>query len=352
MIEILDDTIRRELALQRFASFLIRQYIRPTAQELAREIPRVLVGFEDLERSEQIKVFAKVKRIARGKWRDMWNPITGQLGDVAVQELEYMTDLYSDVIAGVQNPGGRVVTPEMILSSGNLAKAGTWIQYLNANADETAQRIDGTIKRLWRTGGSLNEILFQLRGRYNRRTREYEGGVIEGQVKKAATLARTGVSHYTSAARDKFANANAEYISDRVFFATLDGSTTLICLGNHLKRYPIVSDEYPRLPLHYNERSVYIFAGRGFDPLSGDRPSKGASGPQEISARTTSAAWLKRQPREWVERQLGPTRAALFLDGGLPLDKFLDAANEPLTLEELAETIPGQRAIRRANLGI
>ncbi|ULG00606.1 minor head protein [Alteromonas phage vB_AmaS-R9Y1] len=351
-LEILDDTIRRELALQRFASFLVRQYIRPTAQELALEIPRALAGYEDLPRAEQFKVFAKLKRLVRERWKAMWDPITGQLGDVAIQELEYMADLYDDVIAGVRNPGGRVVVPEMVLGDGNLIRAGKWAEFIAGNADETAQRIDGRIKRMWRDGGTLNDILYQLRGKYNRRTKAYEGGIIEGQVKKATTLARTGVSHYTAAARDKFANANREYISDRIFFATLDGSTTDICLGNHLNRYPITSDEYPRLPLHYNERSVYIFAGKGFDPLDGDRPSKGANGSEEISAKTTAAAWLKRQPREWVERQLGKTRAALFLDGGLPLNKFLDAANVPLTLEQLAETIPGQRAFRRANLGL
>jgi len=51
----------------------------------------------------------------------------------------------------------------------------------------------------------------------------------------------------------------------------------------------------------------------------------------------TYGQWLKKQPRGFVEDTLGPTRAKLFLDGKLPIDRFTDRRGGELTLDQLKD---------------
>ena len=50
----------------------------------------------------------------------------------------------------------------------------------------------------------------------------------------------------------------------------------------------------------------------------------------------TYQQWLKRQPKEFQDDVLGPTKAALFRDGELSLDKFVDMrSGKPFDLAAL-----------------
>jgi len=45
--------------------------------------------------------------------------------------------------------------------------------------------------------------------------------------------------------------------------------------------------------------------------------------------------WIKRQPAKFQDEVLGPTRARLFREGGVPLDKFVDASGKQYNLDQL-----------------
>jgi hypothetical protein len=55
-----------------------------------------------------------------------------------------------------------------------------------------------------------------------------------------------------------------------------------------------------------------------------------------VPAATSYQEWLKRQSKEFQEDVLGKTKARLFRDGKLPLDKFVNRLGDELTLAELA----------------
>lgn len=55
----------------------------------------------------------------------------------------------------------------------------------------------------------------------------------------------------------------------------------------------------------------------------------------QVPAEMTYGDWLKQQPRATVEDVLGAKKAALFIDGKLPIDRFVDDTGRELTLEEL-----------------
>lgn len=64
---------------------------------------------------------------------------------------------------------------------------------------------------------------------------------------------------------------------------------------------------------------------------------KDAFDPTTVRSDTSHEAWLRRQPRWFVESSLGNTRAKLFLDGKLSLSKFTDMTGRTITLNELEQ---------------
>ena len=315
----------------------------------------------------------------------MWRDITAELVKLGAIEATQVRQVYEDftpdtLVAPTAKAVQAAANNTVLTLTTDTAVSGTWAQFMARNTDATSQRVVGTIIEGFRSGSSLSELLIALRGRYDRRTRQYIGGVLNGRaVRGAEALARTGISHYANASRDAFATANKSVIQERILFATLDNRTTTICFGRHLNRYEI-GERYPPLPFHYNERSQYIFKTKGFDPLNTERPSVGGQGGaqaredflarqarttrqvkrrgnrdnnifdvEQISAKTTADSWLRDQPRWFIESTLGRERAKLFIDGGLKIDRFTDMIGRQLTLEELRETSAGDRAFRRAN---
>ena len=50
--------------------------------------------------------------------------------------------------------------------------------------------------------------------------------------------------------------------------------------------------------------------------------------------------WLKTKRRGFVESVMGKKKAALFLDGDLPIDRFINREGFELTLDELEQFNP------------
>lgn len=388
MTTLLDSTIRRDAQLLRFGTYLKSEYITPTMQSLSKELPKLLVGFDELNKSERTKLAREIRNQVSVSMGAMFDDITNELHLLTDDEAEFMLDLYDDYTTATMtalNTAAVVSTADnalISLESGGRASTGVWMDFVKENINTANKMVDGVVLKGFRDGQTLQSITQELRGSYNRSTKRYSGGVLNGRMTQyAETLARTGVSHYANQARDRFAAKNDDIIDSSVFFATLDNRTTTTCLGFHLDKFKNDDPSKPVLPLHYNERSVYLYAGDGIDPLEGDRPLIGGKKSKEaqdefearqsrtgkkvsykgrkdsdifkveqVSAKVTSQQWLERQPRFFVESTLGKERAALFLDGKLPIDRFTDMAGRPLTLKELKATAAGEKAYRLSGL--
>lgn len=354
---ILDEMLRREAQLQRFATYILREYIKPTSQDIGKQLAGMLTGYEDLGRAERQRLIADVKSFTRAEWSSIWAAFDVDINGVMQDEGEFLQELYQDYTPESET----LIAPQSLPPADEImstqTKAGTWANYVAANLDSTVELVNAAVQGGIRDGQTTQQIISALRGPYNRSTRTYENGILTGKaVRHAEALARTGISHHTNGVRDRFADENKDVIQARIFFATLDSRTTSICLSNHLRKWAIDDDSYPRLPLHFNERSVYIFKTKGFNPLSDKRPAETGRGRDEadgfevefIKGTTTADQWLRRQPRWFVEETLGAKRAELFLDGDINIKSFVDATNRPLTLDQLRETTAGARAFRKA----
>ena len=194
----------------------------------------------------------------------------------------------------------------------------------------------------------------------------------------AQALARTATNHILVQARSEFFAANAAVIKFEIYTATLDSRTTIICASLDGKRYPVGKGRFP--PVHVNCRSTRVPSVDG--SVLGNRPAKpvaerelldeftdrrglrsvrerarlprGTKGAFDqfkrsqvrarvgpVPATTTFEPWLKTQSRAFQDEVLGPTRAKLFREGKLKLDRFVDQnTGKPYRLDDLMKREP------------
>jgi len=188
-----------------------------------------------------------------------------------------------------------------------------------------------------------------------------KNGVTQLTRNNVQAIVRTAVNSYSNGARGEFLQANSDLFTKEVFVATLDSRTTLICIKNDGKRFPV--GEGPIPPLHWQCRSLRVAEING--EVLGDRPAKpftqkmllkefaeknqlgliasrdnlpkGYKGRFDsfagrrvkemtgrVPAKVTYREWLKRQSKEFQNEVLGRGRAELFRSGKLTVDKFID----------------------------
>ena len=232
------------------------------------------------------------------------------------------------------------------------------------------RRIHGAIQTGMVSGESMDIIAKRVVG-----TRALFGtdGVTEMSRRQVAAITRTAVMHISNTSRSSFFNANSDVVTEERFVATLDSRTTPICRANDGKQFELGKGPMP--PLHFNCRSLRIAAIDG--TLLGDRPAKpfvekelvqeyadknglgsiksrddlphGSKGDFDkwkkgrirqlvgpVPASTTYNEWLKGQSKTFQDDTLGVTKAKLFRDGGLSLDKFVNRQGDELSLSQLA----------------
>jgi SPP1 gp7 family putative phage head morphogenesis protein len=177
------------------------------------------------------------------------------------------------------------------------------------------------------------------RRRFNRVQAEIKLGFVEGEgigsiasrirnvarmdEKTAEAIARTAVNHYAATARETYYEENSHVIVKQRWTAILDGRTCPICAALDGQISVPGGKDGPRPPAHTRCRCTLTpVVDRSLDP--------------DPLPLVTWNDWLRTQPRSFVRDVLGPSRAKLYLDGGLKLDKFIDPSGRLYTLEQLA----------------
>lgn len=189
---------------------------------------------------------------------------------------------------------------------------------------------------------------------------------------QAEAVTRTVINAVSNAAQREFLSENSDLFDVEQYVATLDARTTPICRSLDGKRFPIGKGPVP--PQHVACRSLRVAALDG--EVIGERPFTAGTEKQmlreyasqnglgtlgsskdlprghktkydkfkrrrmreltgQVPANTTYQQWLSGQSHEFQDDILGPTRARLFRDGGLKLDRFVSRDGDELTLEQL-----------------
>lgn len=252
---------------------------------------------------------------------------------------------------GVPDAVLRALVDNTLLPVGEQHAAGRawWQRFAQRHED----RVFDTLNRGLVLGEDVPTLTERLRGT---KTLRYQNGTEAFDRNAADSLVRTYANGALNEGRTATYDANADVIEAIQHSSTLDGRTTLICIGRSGGQYTVPGHEpiapttvafLTGPPYHFRCRSTMIPVLRSFQALFGsagerfDRrlqtlpPATRASLDGQVPADTTFDAFLRRHPDQ-ARRQLGATRYQLWQDGKLSLPNLLDAmTGDPLSVEAL-----------------
>lgn len=373
--------IRHQMGLIQYMGYVSNRVVgllNRTEQELADRIRSRLLNNQGLSTPAEVRRYESLIKMITGIRSKAFTQATDewvqQMVDLAKAESQFInatTLTTSPVVIVTALPTARQLR-QIALSrpfQGRILK-----DWASTILSEDLARIRGQIQAGMVAGDTSANIARRVVG-----TARLNGadGVTEITRRAATSLTRTAVNHVATSVRNEYYAENADLFSEEQFVATLDSRTTLVCASNDGKRFPLGKGPMP--PLHWQCRSlrVPVLDGqvlsarpakaitdqqvlREFNEANGtsarsrkDLP-RGTKGQYDAYRRkrvremtgqvpgtTTYDQFLKAQSAEFQNDVLGTTKAKLFREGGLSLDKFVARDGSELNLAQLAKRDAG-----------
>lgn len=345
------------------------------AQQLARRLPAIagrdLAGETTQRRLQEL--LDGLQETRRGATDEAFAQIRRELQALAEGEAEWTADQLELVAPVVLD----TIMPDPGLLRSLVENEPFQGRLLSEWAEDVAlgdiQRITDQLRIGMLSGENVEQLSRRIMGSVALRGGD---GVLEITRRNATSIARTAVMHFAAAARAEVYDSNRDIIDKERYLATLDSRTTLLCRSLDGNDYDVGDGPHP--PQHFQCRSIRIpifngqaignrpmkattdqqilreyAASEGLDrvPRSRDDLPRGhktrydrfarqriADATSVVDANVTYEDFLRRQPVWFQEDVLGRDRARLFREGGLTLDKFVDASGRQYTLDELRAT--------------
>ena len=342
-----DLMLRHSIYIQRVATRIYRDGMASALDEMQRVL--YYVDVDDINARELGAAMTRARQSVREALIAAGEYVQSELLQYAEYEATYQADaipvqLTLPTVAQITKA---TVRAPMVLST---TQSILISRLLDDYIDATAKSVTGAIKAAYDSGQSTSDLRRIIRG-----TREanYTDGLIAYNKRHAETVVRTGLAHYADGARVALARANPDLIERWQYLATLDGRTTLQCRYYDGRIYSMGNKRAPRIPGHYNCRSTRLLIARGSKYASPTRPSRGADGAKVVPGNIGQTAWLRQQPREWLEDALGAKWRAQLMDRGITVrEMWRVAAKRPYTLAELRRSDSEQirSALKEAGL--
>ena len=202
-------------------------------------------------------------------------------------------------------------------------------------AHATQDRVLKAINTGLGAGEDGGSIIRRLRGT---RAEGFTDGALQTTRNHADSIVRTSANHVSTHARERTYEENSDFIKGIRIVATLDGRTTAICRSEDGKVYP--PGEGRRPPFHWKCRTTTVpvlkaASELGIPGLKDLPPGTRGSMNGEVSETLNYNDWLKKQPKAFQDRVLGPERGELFRKHKLTMDSFVNEQGKLLTIEQL-----------------
>jgi len=369
----LDRHQRHEIYLQRLASELLNKYAYPNLTQAYKAARLIVLDVDDLnDKSIKRRINDAILNSAN------WAALTKELTDTAIYEAGFYASMFAtvnDLPIPMRAPTDAAISKAvkndvMVFESSARTLAGTWGELVALNLSSVASSYNNQIQAAKALGETSTQAVTRMRN--------ITQGVL---MRDAENLVRTGMSQHAINARESLMEENSELVQRKFFNATFDNRTTKQCMSaSSSPNNPWLLDDpsAPKLPLHYNERSNYLYLIDGQTEPEGMKAAVGGKDTKEaqelfdkrqarlnkrrgnpaIDGKTASqvryrgrkdqdifdvnqvtenrsSTWLRKQPRYFVEDTLGVERARLFLDEGFALTRFTDMTFRTLTLAQI-----------------
>lgn len=315
-------TVRHQVYVERYSIATVRRMMALLARtdaEIVEKLRAIEPGADAYAKQRFEQTAQAIEALNERLTRDLNRQLSGDVTAFGSYEGAFSTKLASDTF-GVQWRGPSVEQLRAAAMSQPFQNVHLSWAKLDEHVDEFGRRrgamIRDTIRRGFIQGDGVDDIIKRVRGT---RSLRYKDGLMDVSRRTAETIVRTAISHTATAAREEVYKPNAELIEGVQWVSVLDARTSSICRSRDGETYPV--DKGPRPPAHPNCRSTTIPVLKGEPAIE----------------RVTYAEWLKTQDRETVEDVLGVDKAALFVDGSLPLDRFVNGGGREYTLDQLRQ---------------
>lgn len=341
--QIFDAQVRHQIHLERYKVGLVKRIsdlLNKADNDLVKKLGAHKGDPQSWSQQRRREVLKSVRSANAAAYQRMGKTLTNELLDLAPAEAEFAADLFHrfvpidlDLTMPSRHLLEAAVTSKPILGK----PLDSWVEELG---ESKARRIRDAINIGLVEGETVDQMVARIRGT---KANNYRDGVIEMSRRDAAAVVRTAVNHTTTQARELLYAENTDLIKSVQWISTLDSRTTPICRARDGDLY--APNEGPRPPAHVGCRSTTVPITKSWEELGldleeapvGTRASMNGQVPADLSYEQ----WLKRQPRDVVDDIMGKTKSALFIDGKLPLEKFVDTTGKELTLDQLKATSKG-----------
>ena len=290
----------------------------PSPEKISR-IKALLRSVNDLNTSAYAKVSDKLK---------------SDLRKFTASEVEYQQNL----IGSVQPVKVLPISPEAAYASAIATPfQGKFLsEFLSGMETQKANLIRDAVRIGFIESQTTGEIVNKIRGT---KALNYTDGIMNITRANAESVVLTAIAHTANVAQQALYDANEDIIKGYRYTATLDTRTTELCASRDGNYYPL-GEPKPAIPAHFRCRSRYVAVIKSFKELGLDvdlPESTRASMDGQVPAKTTYQEWLKNQSVDRQNEVLGVTKAQLFREGKLTLDKFVSPTGHVYTIDELKQ---------------
>lgn len=212
-------------------------------------------------------------------------------------------------------------------------------------SDSRMKLIRRTIAQGFVESRTTAQIVRDLRGT---KVQGYADGLVNRSRREVEAVVRTALGHYAGVTQDSVMEANSDLVKAVKWVSTLDARTSEQCRLRDGLLYEPVSHKPigHKVPwgagpgrLHWNCRSTQTPITKSWRELGVDMDEvpagTRASMDGQVPAETTYLEWLGKRPAGVQDEVLGPTRAKLYRDGKLPMDRMYGDKGQWLSIDQL-----------------
>ena len=212
------------------------------------------------------------------------------------------------------------------------AKSGDWWKGQSAGLRD---KFGKQMAMGYALGESVDEMTRRVRGT---KANGFNDGVMKSSKREAEALVRSSVQTISNTARIESIKGMGPMAKGIQWVSLLDGRTTHICMGLSKKVWSL--PEFKPIG-HSKAWPGPVAHWKGMDPkkIAQVKVKAQASMDGQVSSILDYEGWLKKKSPEFINKQLGPTRAKLWNDGKLKLEDLTDQKSRPLTIKQLEASI-------------
>lgn len=334
--QILENAIRHAVNLEQLKNSEVRKLIKFFNTEVEPDIVAQIeksLGRGTFTEARLKDLRKANKAIVTSGYKQLQKDCSASLKDIGVTEAEWNQAMLKKTVPVEFD----FKTPHLGTLKANIANSPCHGKLLSEWFDglsrQTASRVSQQINIGIANGESIYHITRRIRGT---RAAGYADGILQESRRNIESVVRTAVSHSANRSSEEVYKANTDMIKGVQLVATLDSKTTEICMSYDGKVYNV--DDGPRPPFHHQCRTRTVPVIKSWKELGIDLKEAPAgtraSMNGQVSAKKTYPQWLKSQSAKVQNEALGPTRAKLFREGKVTVDKFTKDGRL-LSLQEL-----------------